>query len=82
MDKKKCEWCGRSFFPTDKKQRFCSTECSGNSRAYNNRKALFESKSLEQIAIEAAEHNMSYGEYVSWSISDLQTWKRKRGGKQ
>lgn len=81
MDKKKCEWCGRPYFPTDKKQRFCSTECSGNSRAYHNRKALLESKSLEQIAIEANERGMSYGEYMSSCLSDLQSWKRKRGGK-
>ena len=81
MNSRKCEWCGKPFFPTDKKQRFCSTECSGNSRAYNNRKALLESKSLEQIAIEANERGLSYGEYMRVAAADLQAWKKKRGGK-
>lgn len=82
MTFKHCAWCGKEFVSYDNpKARFCSRTCSGHNAEYERRVKAFESKSLEQLAVEANENRMSYGEWTAQCLADLQAYKRRNGGK-
>lgn len=82
MKPKKCEWCGKYIYEmTNKNIRYCSRECAAQANYYNRQKAEFDSKSLEQVAEEAAAAGMSYGEYTAKHLTDLIAYRRKYGHK-
>ena len=77
MNYKKCAWCGKYIYSDNKKLKYCSRDCSGKAIAYNRQKAVFDDKTLEQIAKEAADLGLSYGQYIGHELARLQSWKRR-----
>lgn len=77
MNYRKCEWCGKYIYSDNKNLKYCSRDCSGKAIAYNKKKAILDDKSLEEIAKEAAELGLSYGQYTGMALADLQSWKRR-----
>ena len=77
MNFRKCEWCGKYIYGDNKKQKYCGRDCSGKAVAYNKMKAVLDDKSLEQIAKEASELGLSYGQYTGQELAKLQSWKRR-----
>ena len=68
-----CVYCGKTFINVGHKRKYCSQECSDvmkktqTKEAQNNakRKPRKKSTSLRDMAKEAREHGMTYGQYVA-----------------
>ena len=72
---KNCNWCKKEFTPTKTGQLYCCLECRRAKGRENERqskefermkrKGKFKNKSLRNIALEAKNAGMSYGQYVA-----------------
>ena len=72
--KKKCRVCGKEFYSSAERQRYCSEECYRINLCKRQKELRQESKrkrkrnniqSIEEINRRALELGMTYGDYVS-----------------
>lgn len=60
-----CKWCGTLFVPKEEDQQYCCEQHERKGKKLSvSPQAMKAAKTVEEIAILAAEKGMSYGEYV------------------
>ena len=60
-----CKWCGTLFVPKDDDQQYCCSQHERKGKKISvSPQAMKNAKTIDEIAILAAEKGMSYGEYV------------------
>lgn len=77
----KCAVCGKEFISSGTGRKYCSDECKKEARRQRD-KARYEknnpnrNRSLVEMAVEAREHGMTYGQYVVYLESKKKRKKR------